>query len=49
MARRLLEVQLKLRKAWLKLLKAEARHKEGKVAKWEKKVLELELELNKLK
>ena len=43
MAQAILELQLKLKKAWLKLLKAEAKRKEDKVAKWEKKVIELEL------
>ena len=48
MSQAILELQLKLRKAWLKLLKAEAKHKEEKVAKWEKKVIELELLIKNL-
>jgi len=47
MAQQLLELKLKLQKAWLKLLKAEAKHKQDKIAKWEKRVIELELEINK--
>ena len=47
MAHQLLELKLKLQKAWLKLLKAEAKHKQDKIAKWEKRVIELELEINK--
>ena len=49
MAKALLELQLKLRKAWLKLLKAEAKRKDAKVQKWEKRVIELELMLAKMK
>jgi len=49
MAQALLELQLRLRKAWLKLLKAEAKRKEDKVAKWEKKVIELELMISGIK
>jgi len=45
MAKSLLELQLKLQKAWVKLLKAEAKRKMDKVAKWEKRLIELELEL----
>lgn len=48
MAQAILELQLKLRKAWLKLLKAEAKHKTEKVAKWEQKVIELELLIAKV-
>lgn len=48
MTQAILELQLKLRKAWLKLLKAEAKRKEDKVAKWEKKVIELELLIAKV-
>jgi hypothetical protein len=45
MAQAILELQLKLKKAWLKLLKAEAKRKTEKVAKWEKKVIDLELQI----
>ena len=48
MAQAILELQLKLRRAWLKLLKAEAKRKEEKVAKWEQKVIQLELAIKKL-
>ena len=48
MSQAMLELKLKLQKAWLKLLKAEAKHKEEKVAKWEKKVIELELLIKNL-
>ena len=47
MSQAILELQLKLRKAWLELLKAEVKHKEAKVAKWEQKVIELELLIKK--
>lgn len=36
----------KLRKLWLKLLKAEAKHKLKKVKKLERKIMLLELELH---
>jgi len=49
MAAAILELQLKLQKAWLKLLKAEIKRKENKVAKWQKKVIELELMINQSK
>ena len=45
MAQQLLELKLKLQKAWLKLLKAEAKHKQDKIAKWEKRVIDLELKI----
>jgi len=48
MAQALLEIQLKLRKAWLKLLKAEAKHKAEKVAKWEQKIIALELQIKEM-
>ena len=48
MAKALIELRLKLRRAWLKLLKAEAKRKDAKVQKWEKKVIELELMLSDL-
>lgn len=39
------KVALKLKKTYLKLLKAEAKHKVKKVQKLEKKIIELELKL----
>ena len=48
MSQAILEIKLKLQKAWLKLLKAEAKHKANKVEKWEKKVIELELLIAKI-
>lgn len=35
----------KLKKTWLKLLKAEVKHKRKKIEKLEKKMLSLEIEL----
>ena len=49
MAQRLLELKLKLQKSWLKLLKAEAKHKQDKIAKWEKRVIDLELKIKERK
>jgi hypothetical protein len=48
MSQAILELKLKLQKVWLKLLKAEVKHKANKVEKWEKKVIELELIMAKL-
>ena len=48
MSKTILDLQLKLRKAWLKLLKAEAKRKQEKAAKWEMKVIELELQIRNM-
>ena len=45
MSKKILELQIKLQKTWLKLLKAESKRKMDKVAKWEKRLIELELQL----
>jgi len=49
MSKSILELELKLRKAWLKLLKAEVKRKEDKVSKWQTKVIELELMISKVR
>lgn len=48
MAKAILELKLKLQQAWLKLLKAETKRKQNKVAKWEQKVIQLELAIKNL-
>lgn len=48
MAKSILDLKLKLQKAWLKLLKAEAKRKSDKIMKWEKKVIDLELQIKEL-
>jgi hypothetical protein len=37
----------KMKEVWLKLLKAEARHRAKKIEKHEKRLIELELEMKK--
>ena len=39
------DLHMKLKKLWLKLLKAETKRKLAKVAKLEQKIIELELQL----
>jgi len=45
MAKSLLELRIKLQRAWLKLLKAEVNKKTSKAAKLEAKIIALELKL----
>ena len=40
-------IQTKLKKAWLKLLKAYCKHKMNKAARLEQKIIQLELELKR--
>jgi len=42
------QLNKKLKKTWLKLLKAEVAHKENKVFKLRNKIIKLELELKKV-
>jgi len=49
LAQQLLQLTLKLRKTWLKLLKAESKRNEEKVARLEAKLLKLELKYNEMK
>lgn len=45
----LIELQLKLAKYWAKLLKAETKRNEEKVAKFEKKLIDTELKIKEVK
>ena len=48
MSKTIMGMRLKLQKAWLKLLKAEAKRKSDKVYKWEKRVIDLELQIKEM-
>jgi hypothetical protein len=39
------KIEMQLKKLWLKLLKAECKHKSNKVSKLEAKIISLELQL----
>ena len=45
----LIKLQLKLAKYWAKLLKAETKRNEEKVAKFEQKLIETELKIRQIK
>ena len=49
LATQMLQLALKARKTWLKLLKAESKRNEEKVAKLEAKLLKLEIEMKGIK
>jgi hypothetical protein len=44
-----IQLKIKLAQRWVKLLRAEAKHKTDKAAKHEQKIIELELQLKNLR